>query len=707
MKRICVFFIVIVAMLALIGGVAFADERPTSGYAGDTVTWVYDKATATLTFSGTGTLESRYTTAKKDWYSWSNEIKYAVVEEGIEVLYGSVFLGLEKMEKVSLPGTLKSIGNNAFLKCYSLKEVVVPEGVTTIGNGAFKFCESLESIQLPESLEIIEHNAFEGCTSLRAIDIPDKVQRVEMSSFADCTGLVCMTFGKGVQYVGSMSQTSESRIRTFIFTGSAPQTDGTIFYAVTATVYYPAGDNSWDNWYEPVMLDNTIKMVPVEDPAAIVPNLALDVYEGFCGPDANWTLRNGVLRITGQGAITSRPWHFIGKEVNKIVIEDGITSIEAPYLFYSCLNVEDMYISKTMKQIVESAFLGCGMKSVVIPGSLKVISESAFSGCSRLESVVISEGVETIGERAFEFCDSLTSVEMPNSLGRIESGAFMGCDAMKTLVFSPNVKFIGKGIIGGMQSLEHIYFTGEVPKFEASYYYQYTGFTVHVPSYLESWKSYKAGEYRNREYVIYVVKYDCAHSCDKWTNADGDKHTAKCSNCGQTISASHTWTEKSVDKTPTCTEAGSKTMQCKTCGATKAEPIEPTGHAADRSLNYQQNETHHWKDCLVCGAKVDEQEHQGAEECEVCRYKPEPTPTPEPTIAPTPESTPAPESTAKPSATPIPEAGDKGNTLTPDPSQDVGDPKPEKNEKLWIIVVAGVVVAGAAVAVPILLKRKK
>ncbi len=706
MKKICVITVIVLAVLALVCGVSFADEKPTSGQSGETVTWVYDEATATLTFSGTGPTAPSYASGRP-WEVWKNQAKHIVVEEGIDQIQSSFIKGFEKVEDISLPSTLTSIGGSVFEGCKSLKSIVIPEGVTYLSQHAFKDCIALEDIKLPDSLLEVEPYTFEGCTSLRSIVIPDKVKKVRLTWFAGCTSLISITFGESVQSIRHMDQETQYRIRTMIFKGSAPNLEEYTLHRLTVTVYCPAGDSSWNNWPGTEQFDTTIKLVPVNDPSSVVPNLDLNIYSGSCGQTANWELKNGVLKITGTGSVTSSPWDPVAGEVKKIVIEDGITEINCSSAFEPCKNATEVTLSKNLKKLGETAFQGCNIKTLTIPGSLKVIPKNAFSYCHKLEKVVIQEGVISIEDDAFSNCEKLTSVEMPDSLESIGKRVFYRCSAMSSLVIPKNVKFLGEGFFLGMSSLKDIYFMGDRPEHEQTNVYGFQSFTIHIPNYLSSWKGVGGAYGIAPNSAMSVVKYDCTHSCDKWTNADGDKHTAKCSNCGQTVSASHTWTEKSVDKTPTCTEAGSKTMQCKTCGATKVEPIEPTGHAADRSLNYQQNETHHWKDCLVCGAKVDEQEHQGAEECEVCRYKPEPTPTPEPTIAPTPESTPAPESTAKPSATPIPEAGDKGNTPTPDPSQDVGDPKPEKNEMLWIIVAAGVVVAGAAVAVPILLKRKK
>ena len=706
MKKLHILVIVAIAVCVLTSGIVFADEKPVSGKAGENATWSYDEATATLTFSGTGALNPYDSSTYQDWGVWEDEAKYVVIEEGIDNLDGHVLFGLNKVEQVALPSTLKIIGSGAFQGCSSLKNIVVPEGVTDIGINAFRFCESLQSVSLPDSLETIGNRAFEGCKTLRSIVIPDKVKMVNMSSFQDCHELGCITFGRGVQYLGVMAQTSTPRIRTLIFTGSAPEAEYGCFYNLTATIYYPDADASWNNWFRLDPFSNTIRMVAVEDPASIVPNLELNIYEGFCGPDSYWNLKEGVLRITGQGSVTSSPWHHVGTEVKKIIIEDGITSLEVPYAFVKCTTTDEVHLSKNLKEIEWCAFAGCGMKNLTIPGSLENISQEAFSHCPRLEKVVISEGVVTIGSHAFSYCEKLVDIEMPKSLERIEGGAFAGCITMTTLVIPSNVKYVGKGIISGMKNLEHIYFTGEEPEFGYVSTYGYTGFTVHIPNYLDSWKFCREGEHWSKEYMIYVEKYDCNHTYDKWSNLDSSKHTKKCSNCGQSVSADHSWTEKSIDSTPTCIDLGTKTMQCITCGATKVEYIEATGHAVDRSMIYQMNDTHHWKDCLICGEEVDKQEHQGDEICEVCRYEPKPTatPTPELTTAPEPDATPTAEPTPEVTATPKPSGEDV--IPTTEPSQDVEKPMPTENSKVWILVIIGVIIAGAAVAVPIVLRKK-
>ena len=103
------------------------------------------------------------------------------------------------------------------------------------------------------------------------------------------------------------------------------------------------------------------------------------------GYDLYWELNNGVLTISGNGAMPnySKPWKDKGN-VENVVIESGVTSI------------------------------GNGLFK-------------EFDGPHYLKSVVIGNSVTSIGKYAFDGCSSLTSVTIPNSVTSIEEGAFFVC----------------------------------------------------------------------------------------------------------------------------------------------------------------------------------------------------------------------------------------------------------------------------------------
>lgn len=154
---------------------------------------------------------------------------------------------------------------------------------------------------------------------------------------------------------------------------------------------------------------------------------------GSCGYNLTWTLENGVLTISGTGkmdrygynskpdgsGVTSAPWGEYYEAIERVVIENGVTSIG----YY--------------------AFSGCtSLASIVIPDSVELIGNDAFSGCSSLETVTLGNGLKTIGGNAFKDCTGLKSIVIPDSVEFIY-GSFSGCSGLETVTLGTGLKTIG------------------------------------------------------------------------------------------------------------------------------------------------------------------------------------------------------------------------------------------------------------------------
>ena len=130
---------------------------------------------------------------------------------------------------------------------------------------------------------------------------------------------------------------------------------------------------------------------------------------GTCGDNLTWNLTDGLLTISGTGAMTDFdinqlddvPWYLYRSSITNITIGNSVQSI-GNYAFYGCSSLTRVSIGDNVIKI------GYG----------------AFNGCSRLTSVTIPNGVILIDTRAFSGCSSLTSVTIPNSVKIIESNAF-------------------------------------------------------------------------------------------------------------------------------------------------------------------------------------------------------------------------------------------------------------------------------------------
>ena len=73
---------------------------------------------------------------------------------------------------VTIPDSITSIPDAAFVNCSQLTNISIPNSVTYIGFSAFDGCASLKSITLPSSLRTIGNYAFAGCPSLMTVTYP-------------------------------------------------------------------------------------------------------------------------------------------------------------------------------------------------------------------------------------------------------------------------------------------------------------------------------------------------------------------------------------------------------------------------------------------------------------------------------------------------------------------------------------------------------
>ena len=177
------------------------------GVCGDNATWRIEPD-GRLIISGTGITydysDSDKPSLRAPWNAWKDSFHTVIVEEGITRIGSYSFIELEgdsNILSVSLPDSLREIGQVAFAHCDKLTEIHIPEGVKRIENGLLEYCTNLEKVTLSSSLEGIGSNAFHGCTSLKEINLPETLQTIDIIAFDDCDSLTEVTIPAGVACV--------------------------------------------------------------------------------------------------------------------------------------------------------------------------------------------------------------------------------------------------------------------------------------------------------------------------------------------------------------------------------------------------------------------------------------------------------------------------------------------------------------------------
>lgn len=118
--------------------------------------------------------------------------------------------------------------------------------------------------------------------------------------------------------------------------------------------------------------------------------------DNTCGENLTWTFADGVLTVTGEGAmedyLEGAPWAAYQNEIQSIVFTGGVTYIGA-YAFRDYDSLTDVDFGDAVVEIGMEAFRECdGLTAVSLPASFEVFGESCFEACPNLTEIHCAGG---------------------------------------------------------------------------------------------------------------------------------------------------------------------------------------------------------------------------------------------------------------------------------------------------------------------------
>ena len=134
--------------------------------------------------------------------AWRVRFISITVPDSVTTIYHGAFRGCMYIREVSLPGSLRYIGNYAFAFIRDLEHIDIPEGVVSLGMGAFRNCEGLKEIVIPDSVLRIGNDCFYTCKSLERAVIGNGVLDIDDWAFRGCEHLSSAVIGKSVATIG-------------------------------------------------------------------------------------------------------------------------------------------------------------------------------------------------------------------------------------------------------------------------------------------------------------------------------------------------------------------------------------------------------------------------------------------------------------------------------------------------------------------------
>ena len=343
------------------------------------------------------------------------------------------------LESVDIPNTVTFIGREAFADCYALKKVTLPEGLTGLSYAMFK-SSGITSLTIPSTVRVIGNDVFYGCSHLTSIIIPAGVTDIFSDAFVGCKRLITVT----------CLATTPPELEWDPDPFSSYQYENTILWVPRGCLNAYQRDGSWNKF-------QTIKEFACDfEVNGIYYNITGDrtvevtrgPYSGSVDIPAMTSYSGSVYRVT---AIDEFAFNACS-QLSSVSIPASVTSISC-YSFVGCNGLESITVASgntvydsrdNCSAIIETAGnrLVAGCKNTVIPSTVTEIGNFAFYACTELNSLNLPNSVTRIGNNAFSQCFGLTSITIPNSVTTIGHGAFSECEYMTDVTIGSGVTSI-------------------------------------------------------------------------------------------------------------------------------------------------------------------------------------------------------------------------------------------------------------------------
>ncbi len=374
-------------------------------------------------------IEDLPVTAIKDAFYGCTKLTSIVIPDTVTCIDFNAFYGCTALESITLPfvganidgtenphfGYIFGAENHNKNEDYvpqSIKDIVITKA-ETIGFCAFYECSSIESITLPPTLKTVGQAAFEYCSELNAVYI------------SDLTAWCSVDFGlenSNPLYKAENLYLNGELITDLVIPSGIKKIEEYVFYNCKSfkTVTVPPSVN--DIRYSAFGGCTSIKKVMISDLSAWC-NISFSDKTGNPAYYSENLYLNGKLltKLVVPKDIKVLPsFTFTGcKSLTEIIMKYDIEDIGIS-TFEDCTELTNVQFSKKLTGITFSSFKNCyKLKSLKFPDSLSNICDNAFENCTSLKEVVLSKNVSNIHSGAFKGCSSLESITLP-FLGRVK-----------------------------------------------------------------------------------------------------------------------------------------------------------------------------------------------------------------------------------------------------------------------------------------------
>ena len=380
----------------------------------------------------------------------------------------------------TVPGTVTSIGDFAFLDCRDLLLVNIPYGVASIGQGAFSG-SGINVVGIPASITSIGEGAFVGCQQLTQI-----VVDATNPDFAGSGGVL---FNKAmtqlIAYPAGNTQTSYSIPAGVTMLAVGAFSNGSHLTSITI----PAGATTIGN----NAFVGCTGLTSISIPASIT-SIGTDAFKG-CSALSQFN-------VDSANPDYSSP--------DGVLYDKSLTNL----IQYPPASTQTSFvIPNNVVYIGSDAFFGCsGLTSITIPATVTAIGAQAFAGCTKLTQINVDSANASFASSggvlfnkaqtelvAYPAANTQTSYSIPSGVTSIADYAFSSCAFLTSVTIPASVTSIGDNAFNSSSALAKATFQGNAPAFFGGNVFLGTaaGFTIHYPASATgftspTWKGYPA-----------------------------------------------------------------------------------------------------------------------------------------------------------------------------------------------------------------------
>ena len=256
---------------------------------------------------------------------------------------GALREGATKISGITLPPTIKEIGNRAIYGRY-LKYLKLNDGLEVIKDCAIDCGDILDTLVIPESVKYIGTEAING-EALKNITMPSNVEYM----------------GKRIFFGSAYDKEANNRVDGIQYHGQ--------YLIAGIRIGYAEIDNP--------------------DPSAPTENKQIHEWEAV----GDIEIREGTT-LMGVDA-------FEMSDITSVKFPSTLKSI-SKLGFYWCKNLNNVVIPSNVKEIGPNAFSWCeSLSNLIIEEGVEHIGEAAFFRCNKLNEVTIPKSVTQIDLHAF------------------------------------------------------------------------------------------------------------------------------------------------------------------------------------------------------------------------------------------------------------------------------------------------------------------